>query len=159
MRYDRRVAAAVLTMTLTAAVACNETGPEQGPPVDAELQCGDPGAPPTSCTLPLPEKSKFVVRLVSTSCEARGNKIILTSPEVDELTGDACDESPGKTWTFNGPYPAGTELNFRIESFQQPSPPRFLASGAYPNWSLTFEDGFDTDFNDIVLQVTATAVP
>jgi hypothetical protein len=148
-----------LSVALVAAVGACNTEPDQGPPVDSELQCGDPGAPATACTLPLAQRSSFVVRLVSTSCTARNNKILLISPVQDELTGDACDEDTGKEWEFDGPFEAGTQLNFRIESFQQPNPPRFLASGAYPTWTLTFEDGFDTDFNDIVLQVAATPVP
>ena len=158
MPSHRGAAAALFVVLAAVAGACN-TEPDQGPPVDSELQCGDPGAPPTSCTLPIEERSSFRVRLVSTSCTARNNKILLISPVQDELTDDACEEDAGKEWEFEGPFAAGTQLNFRIESFQQPNPPRFLASGAYPTWTLTFEDGFDTDFNDIVLQVTATPVP
>ena len=33
------------------------------------------------------------------------------------------------------------------------------ATGTYPVWTLTFEDGGDSDFNDIILRVTATPVP
>jgi hypothetical protein len=33
---------------------------------------------------------------------------------------------------------------------------RWLAAGTFPNWTLDFEDGGDTGFNDMVLQVTAT---
>jgi len=158
MSFHRGFAAAYFALLAAGIGACN-TEPDQGDPVDTELQCGDPGAPPTSCTLPLPVRASFQVQLVSTSCTARNNKILVISPVQDELTDDACTETTGKTWDFDGPFEAGSVLNFRIESFEQPNPPRFLASGAYPEWTLTFEDGFDTDFNDIVLRVVATPVP
>ena len=158
MRHHGRVAVAILGIALSGMLACDGTGPE-GPPVDSELQCGDPGSPPVECTLPLEQRSRFTITLVSTSCLAPGNTILLISPESDELTDDACYEGAGKTWEYNDAYEAATQLDFRIVSAQAPNPPRFLASGSYPNWTLTFEDGYDTDFDDIVLQVTATPVP
>jgi hypothetical protein len=30
-------------------------------------------------------------------------------------------------------------------------------NGAYPVWTLTYEDGYDSDFND--MQLTLTALP
>ena len=100
-----------------------------------------------------------VVTLVSVSCGARNNEIHVIAPETERLTSDACYEQVGKVWEFEGPYAAGTALNFRIDSFEQQNPPAFVSSGAYPEWTLTFEDGGDSDFNDIVLRVTAIPVP
>ena len=158
MRFASRVAALAMVAALTGVVACNENEPS-GPPVQAPLECGAPGAPAEACVLPLEQASSFEIELVSTSCTANGNKVVLISPVLDELTNNACDESAGETWNFPGPYAAGTELNFRIESFELASPPSLRATGAYPVWTLTFEDGGDSDFNDIILRVTATPVP
>jgi len=36
-------------------------------------------------------------------------------------------------------------------------PPRLKVSGEYPVWTLTYEDGGDSDFND--LHMTLTALP
>lgn len=157
MRYTSRVATAMMVAALIGLGACDENEPS-GPPIDSELECGDPGAP-EACTLPLEAQASFQVVLTSTSCAAAGNTVTLTSPLEDELTDDACHETAGKTWNFAGPFAAGTVLNFTIQSFELAGPPSFRASGAYPNWTLTFEDGGDSDFNDIVLQVTATPVP
>ena len=41
-------------------------------------------------------------------------------------------------------------------SDQFANPPGLRVTGAYPSWTVSFEDGYDTDFNDIVLTVTAT---
>ncbi len=158
MRFASRVAALLMVAGVTGVVACSENEPS-GPPVEAPLECGAPGAPAEACELPLEEEAGFRIELVSTSCTADGNKVILIAPVMDELTDNACDEDAGETWNFPGPYPAGTQLNFRIESFELADPPSLRGTGAYPVRTLTFEDGGDSDFNDIILRVTATPVP
>jgi hypothetical protein len=158
MRYASRVATATMVAALISVAGCDENEPS-GPPIDSPLECGAPGAPAEACTLPLEAQASFRVVLTSTSCAAGGNTVTLTSPVVDELTDDACHESAGKTWNFAGPFAAGSVLNFTIQSFELANPPSFRATGSYPNWTLTFEDGGDSDFNDIILQVTATPVP
>jgi hypothetical protein len=40
-------------------------------------------------------------------------------------------------------------------SDQFASPPGIRVTGAYPEWTINFEDGFDSDFNDLILTVTA----
>jgi hypothetical protein len=35
------------------------------------------------------------------------------------------------------------------------NPPQLRVSGSYPEWVLTYEDGVDQDFDDMVLTVTA----
>jgi len=35
------------------------------------------------------------------------------------------------------------------------NPPRLRVDGAYPVWTLTYEDGADNDFNDMNLTLTA----
>jgi hypothetical protein len=158
MRFASRVAALLMVGGLAGVAACNENEPS-GPPVEAPLECGAPGSPAEACELPLEQAASFEIELISTSCTADGNKVVLISPVLDELTNNACDEDAGETWNFPGPYAAGTTLNFKIESFELASPPSLRATGAYPVWTLTFEDGGDSDFNDIILRVTATPVP
>ena len=158
MRYDCRVLAAIVASTLITLTACDSTGPGEGPPVTSHLECGEPGAT-EECTLPLEAQSRFEVKLISTSCQASGNKIRLVAPTTSTLTTDACSETIGRVWNFLGPYAAGTQIDFQIESHLLATPPAFRAAGAYPQWTLTFEDGGDSDFNDIVLQVTAIPVP
>jgi hypothetical protein len=40
-----------------------------------------------------------------------------------------------------------------VESASTRGPPGLLVSGEYPKWTINFEDGSDTDFNDLVLEV------
>jgi hypothetical protein len=158
MRLASRMTALMVVAGVMGVAACNENEPS-GPPVEAPLECGAPGAPAEACELPLEEQASFRIELVSTSCTADGNKVILVAPVLEELTDNACDEDAGESWNFPGPYAAGTALNFKIESFELASPPSLRATGTYPVWTLTFEDGGDSDFNDIILRVTATPVP
>jgi len=62
----------------------------------------------------------------------------------------------GKVWDYSTPInPAGTEINIEIDSDQFASPPSLRVTGTYPAWTVDFEDGYDTDFNDVVLAVEA----
>lgn len=157
MMFHRGVGTIVAVALTLGLSACNSTDPDQGPPVVADLECGEPGAPASACTLPIAQPTtEFEVVLVSKSCTAQGNTISVVSPVARELTDNACYEDVGETWNFDGPFAAGTVLDFRINSFGFANPPSLLATGTYPNWTLTFEDGGDQDFNDIILRVTAT---
>ena len=154
----RRYATVLSLVCLVLPAACKDDGDDlSGPPVTTPLECGQPGA--ADCGLPLTSQSSFTVTITSIDCEAHSNKIRVTAPVSDELTDDACYEAIGKAWTFPGPFAAGSELNFEIESRQLRNAASLRASGTYPSWTLTFEDGGDQDFNDIVLQVTATPTP
>lgn len=140
---------AIAGMALLAA-ACK--GTEPGQQVDTGSECGKS----KDCTLT--DEASFTVTLVSTSCTATGNIIKVTQPVQETLTDDACGADPQTSWDFPGPFPAGTELQFSISSQFINSTPTFRVSGNYPDWTLTFEDGGDDDFNDVVLAVHATAV-
>ena len=154
MRIERGIRGALAVALLFGVAACKDSNEPQGDPIDTPLQCET-----QPCTLPLEERARFEVTLMSVSCAARDNEVHVTAPETERLTDDACYETVGRVWEFDGPYDAGTALNFRIDSFEQANPPGFTASGAYPEWTLTFEDGGDSDFNDIVLRVRAFPVP
>lgn len=154
----RNVAILVGAIAVIGAVGCkNSTGP--GSSVTTHLTCSDSAsAADTACALPVQERAKFTVTLVSTSCTAHDNKVSLVSPVSSTLSDDACYETPGKVWTF-GPFDVGTQLDFAIQSDLIRTPPTFKVQGAYPDWTLNFEDGGDTDFNDVVLNVKATPAP
>ena len=146
----RFAAVALLAFAATAAGCSTEPGEE----VETPLECEDGN----ECELPLEEEASFVVTLMSTSCEYAGNEIRITAPVNQLLSSDACYHEVGTEWEFAGPYPAGTELDFSMQSRIIDGQPALRASGAYPVWTINFEDGADTDFNDIVLRVEATPV-
>ena len=154
MRNVRGVRAVIALALLVGVAASKDSNEPGGDPIDTPLECEV-----QPCGLPLDAQARFEVTLLSHSCAAHDNEIHVTAPESERLTDDACYEEVNRVWEFDGPYPAGTVLNFRIDSFEQLNPPSFVSSGAYPEWTLTFEDGGDSDFNDIVLQVTATPAP
>ena len=128
-------------------------------PVVSSLQCQDPTAPGgfVACTLKLQQEAGFKVVLNSSSCEAHGNIFRITAPLAGTLTNDGCYEEAGKTLTFAGPFPAGTEISAEVVAPLLNNLPQLQVSGAYPVWHLTFEDGYDADFND--LEMTLTALP
>ena len=61
----------------------------------------------------------------------------------------------GQTFPFPGPFPAGTTITFSIQPGRGGTG-RVRIQGAFPNWTIEFEDSRDNDFNDIILTVTAT---
>lgn len=126
------------------------------PRVTSHLECETGGGQISQCTLTLAEAAGFKITLTSGSCDALGTEIRLVSPTTVALTTDACQEPVGTVWDYSTPvYPAGTEINIEIDSDQFASPPSLRVTGAYPTWSVNFEDGYDTDFNDVVLTVEA----
>ena len=127
------------------------------PPVVAHLECADGTAPGGSvrCTLQLMQEAGFRVKLVGRQCHAHGNIFRLTTPVTDTLTTDGCYEQVGIEKAFAGPFAVGTEIDAEILAPQLPRPPKVLVNGSYPEWTLSFEDGQDEDFNDLILTVTA----
>jgi PKD repeat protein len=128
-------------------------------PVVTTLSCVDGSAPGgfVTCTLKLEQEAGFKVVLNSSSCEAHGNVFRVTAPITGTLTNDGCYEPDGKELVFAGPFAAGTEINAEVVAPMLANRPQLHVSGAYPVWRLTFEDGYDADFND--LEMTLTALP
>jgi len=126
-------------------------------PVVASLSCVDASAPGgfVACKLKLTEAAGYKVTLVSSSCDAHGNLFRVVEPVVDTLTVDGCYEANGTEILRAGPYPAGTEISAEIVAPLLVNAPRLRVTGSYPQWTLEFEDGADTDFNDLVMTVTA----
>lgn len=126
-------------------------------PAVTSLSCVDGSAPGgfVACTLRLEQEAGFKVVLNSTDCEAHGNLFRVTAPVTGTLTTDGCYDTPGKQLVFAAPFPAGTEINAEVVAPQLANPPQLRVSGNYPEWVLTYEDGVDQDFNDLVLTLTA----
>lgn len=134
--------------------ACS--GADDPPRVTSGLECEAPGGEVSSCVLTLPEPGGFTITLVSSSCDALNNEVRLTSPVEATLTSDACRAAPGTVWDYTSTvYPAGTEISLEVDSDKFAGQPGLRVTGAYPTWTVNFEDGYDTDFNDLVLQVHA----
>jgi hypothetical protein len=128
-------------------------------PAVTTLSCVDGSVPGgfVACTLKLEAEAGFKVVLNRSSCDAHGNMFRVTAPVTGTLTNDGCYEQDGKQLGFAGPFPAGTEINAEVVAPRLTYPPRLKVVGAYPTWSLTYEDGADADFDD--LDMTLTALP
>jgi PKD repeat protein len=128
-------------------------------PVVTSLSCVDGSAPGgfVACTLRLEQPAGFKVVLNNSNCEAHGNIFRITAPVGGTLTDDGCYEQDGKELVFSGPFVAGTEIGAEVIAPMLANAPQLRVSGEYPVWTLTYEDGGDTDFND--LQLTLTAMP
>ena len=126
-------------------------------PAVTSLSCVDASAPGgfVSCTLRLEEEAGFKVVLNSSSCEAHGNLFRITAPVNGTLTSDGCYDQDGKQIVFSAAFPAGTEISAEVVAPLLDNPPQLRVSGSYPEWVLSYEDGVDQDFNDLVMTVTA----
>jgi PKD repeat protein len=133
----------------------------------ATLQCEDAGHPGqfASCTLKLLEDKKVTVTLTSRECTAHGNTFEITAPVAQTLFTDGCySPAEGTTFDLNGGavFAANTELEAQVisGSTEQVVAPALHVEGAYPTWTLKFDDGEDAtppepDFNDLVITVHA----
>lgn len=120
-----------------------------------------------ACTLTLEDDAVVTVTLDSRECTARNNTFRITAPAEEVLLTDGCYEDVSGPWQLNGgeAYAAGTELNAEVisGSLKLETDPALRVVGAYPEWTLEFDDGEDAtppepDFNDLVLRITATPV-
>jgi PKD repeat protein len=126
-------------------------------PVITSLTCldGSPEGNYVACTLILEHEAGFKVVLNSASCEAHGNTFRITGPVQQTLTTDGCYDRIGKQLTSSAAWPAGTPISAEVVAPMLQNPPQLRVSGSYPQWQLTFEDGVDQDFNDLVMTLTA----
>lgn len=126
-------------------------------PAVTSLTCVNASAPGgfVACTLRLEEEAGFKVVLDAHNCEAHGNLFRITAPVNDTLTTDGCYEQLGKQVASAGAFPAGTEISAEVVAPMLAFPPRLQVSGSYPEWVLTYEDGVDEDFDDLIMTVTA----
>ena len=135
----------------------------------ATLQCES--APGTgefaSCSLELLEDATVTVTLEGRSCDAHGNTFRITSPIPETLFTDGCYAPPlGQPFNLNdgAVFEAGTRLEAEVVSgaTNQLTAPALHVTGAYPTWTLSFDDGVgganEPDFDDLVITVTANPV-
>jgi PKD repeat protein len=118
------------------------------------------------CVLTLEDDAVVTVTLESRECTARNNTFRITQPAEEVLITDGCySPAVGTTWDLNNgaAYAAGTELNAEVisGSLKQEVAPALRVLGAYPEWTLEFDDGEDAtppepDFDDLVIKITAT---
>lgn len=147
-----RMTFAISALALAAVAAACDSDPT-GPPMVTRLECEQPDGQFLACDLVLQEAAGFAVKLESTSCEAHGNTLRITKPVQETLLTDGCHTEPSTEWTYLGPYPAGTAIALEIESARLRNPPSLRVSGEFPQWTVSFEDGWDTDYDDLVLTV------
>ena len=120
-----------------------------------------------ACKLTLEDDATVTVTLESRECTAHNNTFRITEPEEEVLLTDGCYEDVTGPWELNNgeAYSAGTELNAEVisGSLKLETDPALRVVGAYPEWTLEFDDGEDAtppepDFNDLVIKITATPV-
>ena len=149
-----------LLLPLVACLALACSGADAPSRATSSLTCQAGGGNYVPCTLVLTEASTFTITLVSRDCIAAETQVALTSPASVEgvVVDDACSATPGTDWDFDddgAAFAANTEIGMEFTSDQFADPPAIRVNGAFPQWTINFEDGYDEDFNDIVLMVTA----
>ena len=149
------LASVVLLAAFGSACSKDSTGP--GEPVVTALSCADGGAPGefVACSLELQQPAGFKVRLESSDCRAHGNIFRIVEPIVDTLFTDGCYVPVGTEVIHAEPFPAGTSIAAEVIAPVLDNPPQLQVTGEYPEWTLTFEDGDDDDFNDLIMTLTA----
>jgi len=155
--YRFSAVAAGLLLSVAAITACGKDATGPGEPVVTKLSCDDgTGNHFVACTLNLEQPAGFKVKLVSSSCRAHGNIFRITAPVQDTLLTDGCYETIGKEIIHAGPFPAGTNIAAEVIAPMLDNPPQLRVTGSYEEgWTLTYEDGEDTDFDDLVMVLTA----
>jgi hypothetical protein len=162
MTGARRYLAPALALAVAAAGCGSDSTAPDVTPVTASLQCQQPDGSYVSCDLTLAQAGGFELQLLSHECQAVGDSLNLTKPEAVVVTGDGCAEPLGRTWTYPGPYAAGTAIGMVfVSGFHNgvnvgSDKTGVLVSGAYPNWTINYEDGGGPPyFEDLVLTVRA----
>jgi hypothetical protein len=151
---------------LLSAGCSDSSGPDDGnggggggggeTPIVSRLTCEDPDTGQfIECSLILDNASSFEIELVSSSCVAEGNAVRITEPLTNVLTTNGCYIQAGQTWRYPVTWPAGTEIHMEVQSAPLELPTALRVTGDYPVWTLNFEDGGDTDYDDLVLRVRA----
>jgi hypothetical protein len=152
---------ATLGAVVIAATACKNKSPVEpkpGQPVVTTMTCDKGNGQITACEIPLTNAGSFTITLNSTDCLAHGNVLQVTKPTPIELTADGCYEQLGKEWAFTGPFAGSATMAMTVTSRSYDHPPQLKVTQnpADPStWTVVFEDGYDSDFNDMVFTVKA----
>lgn len=155
MTISRGASAIALALAATFLGACRD---DPLGPRTIGLECEETDGSVTACDLILEQEAGFRITLISTSCAASGNTVLVTKPAVADpvVTDDGCSESPGVLAEYPGPFPAGTAVGLQLDSPRAGRNSGLIARGNFnEGWIIEFEDGADTDFDDLVLSFTA----
>ena len=121
-----------------------------------------------NCVLTLTQASRVAAGLISHSCAAQGNRVVITAPITQVIFPDGCIDPVGSAVLINGGavFAANTQLQIAVLSGTVPSTslafaPAIRVTGDFANgWTLTFDDGYggpgEPDFNDMVILIKAT---
>lgn len=128
------------------------------------------------CYLDVLARSKAKLKLLGVSCDLKKQRI--TVPQGDQVFLNVCSRAAGdSTFIFGGPndeaviFEPGSQVRLRFNQGTAdagqpaPAPPAARVEGAFPRWTIYFEDGDNAgspgepDFTDVVLGVEAIAVP
>jgi len=121
-----------------------------------------------NCVLSLTQAAKVQAGLVSHSCSAQGNRVLITAPVTQTIFPDGCVDPVGTVVNINGGavFAANTQLQIAVLSGTVASTslafqPAIRLTGDFANgWTLTFDDGYggpgEPDFNDLVIFIKAT---
>ncbi|MEO8035322.1 MAG: PKD domain-containing protein [Acidobacteriota bacterium] len=154
---------AKLTVSDTAGKTSTSTRTVQAVPPATTLNCVG-----GNCVLNLTQASRVSAGLVSHSCSAQGNKVVLTAPITQTIFADGCIDPVGTVVALDGGnvFAANTQLQVAVLSGSLPSSslafaPTIRVAGDFANgWTLTFDDGYggpgEPDFNDLVILIKAT---
>jgi hypothetical protein len=124
-----------------------------------------PGA--STVGLTLTTASKVTATILSHSCSANGNRVVITAPITETVFADGCTSPTGVPVAVNGgaAFAAGTVLQVQVLSGILPSTtllftPTIRLTGDFAGgWTLTFDDGYggagEPDFNDLVILIKA----
>jgi PKD repeat protein len=132
-----------------------------------------PVVPPNVTSLLLPQASKVTATLVSHSCTAKDNQVVVSSTGATvtapvTVVTDGCVAPVGTPFSLNGgaTFAANTTLQVAVLSGLSGTsalvfPPTVRLAGDFASgWTLTFDDGFggpgEPDFNDLVILIKAT---
>jgi len=124
-------------------------------PAITQLSCINGSGQVVDCTLTLEQEAGFKVVLNSTNCEAHGNMFRVTLPVQGTLTSDGCYDQPGREIVFATPFAAGTQISAEVVAPLLANPPSLRVTGSFPEWVLTYEDGVDQDYDDLIMTLTA----
>jgi PKD repeat protein len=136
-------------------------------PPATTLNCGGGGNTGSNCVLTLTQPSRVTATLLSHSCGAKNNQVIVTAPVTQTLFADGCFDTVGVPISVNGGqlFAAGTTLQVEVLSGTVALstlvfPPTIRVTGDFASgWTLTFDDGFggpgEPDFNDLIILVKA----
>ncbi|MFL6664570.1 MAG: PKD domain-containing protein [Rhizobacter sp.] len=132
-------------------------------PAATTLNCAGGG----NCSLTLTQAARVTATLVSHSCSAQNNRVLITAPISQTIFPDGCTDAVGTAVAINGgaTFAANTTIQVAVVSGSLTNttlvfPPTIRVSGDFANgWTLIFDDGFggpgEPDFNDLVILIKA----